>query len=86
MDISNKKIDNGRAFDWGRTSAEYAKFRDIYPGEFYARIAERGLCIKGQDVPLTAANNCKNLAAVGGIFATKKCNVEKTLDIEQGLC
>lgn len=50
MDISNKKIDNGRAFDWGRTSAGYAKFRDIYPKKFYARIAERGLCIKGQDV------------------------------------
>lgn len=31
MDITNEHIDGGKAFDWGRTSADYAKFRDIYP-------------------------------------------------------
>lgn len=49
-DIINKEIDNGKAFDWGRTSAEYAKYRDIYPAVFYEKIAERNLCIKGQKV------------------------------------
>ena len=39
MDISNKSIDGGKAFDWGKTSADYAKFRDIYPREFYEKIA-----------------------------------------------
>lgn len=34
MEIKDARIDNGKAFDWGRTSAEYAKFRDIYPLEF----------------------------------------------------
>ena len=35
MDITNEKIDDGKAFDWGRVSAEYVKYRDIYPKEFY---------------------------------------------------
>ena len=28
-------IDNGKNFDWGNTSKDYAKYRDIYPDEFY---------------------------------------------------
>ena len=32
--ITNKNIDNGKSFDWGRTSSDYAKYRDIYPEEF----------------------------------------------------
>lgn len=50
MEIKNKKIDLGKAFDWGRTSKDYAKYRDIYPCEFYKKIEKRGLCIKGQRV------------------------------------
>lgn len=50
MDICNKNIDAGKAFDWGRTSEDYAKFRDIYPEEFYHKIVNRGLCIQGQNV------------------------------------
>lgn len=50
MNITNKDIDGGKAFDWGRTSADYAKFRDIYPQEFYGRIIGRGLCVNGQRV------------------------------------
>ena len=44
------RIDEGKAFDWGKTSEEYAKYRDVYPNEFYQRIADRGLCIDGQNV------------------------------------
>lgn len=50
MEIKNEKIDAGKAFDWGKTSADYAKYRDIYPDIFYKKIAERNLCIKGQKV------------------------------------
>ena len=50
MKTSDKRIDSGKAFDWGRTSKEYAKYRDIYPEEFYKKIIERGLCIEGQRV------------------------------------
>ena len=31
MEIINKNIDDGTPFDWGRTSSDYAKYRDIYP-------------------------------------------------------
>lgn len=44
------KIDNGNFFDWGRASADYAKYRDIYPEEFYKRIVDLGHCIEGQRV------------------------------------
>ena len=50
MEIKDNRIDSGKAFDWGKTSAEYAKFRDIYPAEFYQKIVDRGLCVKGQRV------------------------------------
>ncbi|MBR6100959.1 MAG: methyltransferase domain-containing protein [Ruminococcus sp.] len=50
MEISDKRIDAGKAFDWGRTSGEYAKYRDIYPEEFYRRITDLGLCVKRQRV------------------------------------
>ena len=48
--ITNQNIDHGKAFDWGKTSADYAKFRDIYPNTFYEKIIELGLCLKGQRV------------------------------------
>ena len=47
---TNRNIDHGRAFDWGRASADYAKYRDIYPPEFYRRLLDMGLCTKGQAV------------------------------------
>lgn len=50
MRITDKNIDGGKSFDWGKTSEDYAKFRDIYPAEFYEKIIRRGLCINGQSV------------------------------------
>lgn len=50
MNITDKNIDGGKPFDWGRTSADYAKFRNIYPQSFYEKIIRRGLCLGGQDV------------------------------------
>ncbi|MBR6407649.1 MAG: class I SAM-dependent methyltransferase [Clostridia bacterium] len=49
-EITDSRIDAGKAFDWGRTSEEYAKYRDIYPEEFYLKILDRGLCTDGQKV------------------------------------
>lgn len=48
--IKNKNIDNGKEFDWGLASAEYAKFRDIYPEEFYEKIVDLGYCKDNQAV------------------------------------
>lgn len=48
--ISSNEFDHGKAFDFGRTSDDYGKYRDLYPESFYAKILEQGLCIEGQDV------------------------------------
>jgi len=46
--IKNQNIDHGNEFDWGNTSKDYAKYRDIYPDEFYQKIVNSGVCIGGQ--------------------------------------
>ena len=45
-----KDIDSGKAFDWGKSSKDYAKYRDIYPQEFYDYILGLGCCKAGQKV------------------------------------
>ena len=50
MFIKNQNIDKGKKFDWGRTSDDYAKYRDIYPQIFYDKIINRNLCTEGQKV------------------------------------
>ena len=50
MSIKIDNIDGGKTFDFGRTSSDYARYRDIYPQEFYDRILQLGLCVKGQKV------------------------------------
>ena len=50
MIIRNEEIDGGSGFDWGRTSEDYAKYRDVYPEQFYKTLLDMGLCIKGQRV------------------------------------
>ena len=48
--ITNKSIDNGKGFDWGLASEDYAKYRDVYPREFYEKIVALGHCTTGQSV------------------------------------
>ena len=50
MAITDKRIDGGKSFDWGKTSEYYAKYRDIYPDVFYQKVADRGFCVSGQRV------------------------------------
>lgn len=50
MEIMNKNIDSGQPFDFGKTSLDYAKFRDIYPQKFYQKIIERNLCLNEQTI------------------------------------
>ena len=45
--IKNKNIDGGKAFDWGFTSENYAKYRDIYPRELYERLRALGVAADG---------------------------------------
>lgn len=48
--ITDPRIDGGKPFDWGKASADYAKYRDIYPPEFYEKIRSLGVCQNGQRV------------------------------------
>ena len=50
MERIDPRIDGGRAFDWGRASEDYAKYRDIYPPEFYQIALDTGLCGEGRAV------------------------------------
>jgi len=36
-------IDNGKSFDFGKTSADYAQYRDIYPESLYAKMLDAGI-------------------------------------------
>jgi len=48
--IELPSIDHGKGFDWGKTSANYAKYRDIYPASFYEKLREFGIGLPGQHV------------------------------------
>ena len=48
--IKDKTVDGGKGFDWGRVSTDYAKYRDIYPQQFYQKILDLGLCQDGQKI------------------------------------
>ncbi|MBR0537968.1 MAG: class I SAM-dependent methyltransferase [Clostridia bacterium] len=45
MEIS--AVDNGQAFDFGKTSAAYARYRDIYPAALYERLKAFGVAADG---------------------------------------
>lgn len=43
MEIHLSGVDHGAGFDFGRTAAQYAKFRDIYPQELYDKLYALGV-------------------------------------------
>lgn len=43
-------IDHGRSFDFGKTSSDYAKYRDIYPQKLYGRLLALGIGARGQNI------------------------------------
>ncbi len=93
MEISNKKIDGGKAFEWGKTSDDYAKYRDIYPETFYKKIIDRNLCINGQKVldlgtgTGVLPRNMYRFGAqwVGTDISENQINNAKALSKEQGM-
>ena len=48
--IQQKDIDHNAPFDWGRASENYAKYRDVYPPDFYAKLRELGIGLPGQHI------------------------------------
>jgi SAM-dependent methyltransferase len=48
--MTKPKIDEGRAFDWGKTSQDYAVYRPGYPASFYAILHVVGIGIRRQTI------------------------------------
>lgn len=42
-------VDEGQKFDFGKTSKEYGKYRDIYPQELFVKLHEIGGGVKGSE-------------------------------------
>ncbi|MCM1522903.1 MAG: class I SAM-dependent methyltransferase [Ruminococcus sp.] len=94
--INDSRFDNGKGFDWGKTSEDYAKYRDIYPEEFYARLHQMGLCTEGQrvlDIGTGTGVIPRYMYKYGARFtaadisenqinAAKKLSAEKGMDIQ----
>jgi len=43
-------VDNGNEFNWGKTSSDYSKFRDIYPKSMYQKLYDIGIGHKDQNI------------------------------------
>ena len=48
--MENRNIDSGRPFDWGMTSENYGKYRDIYPQVMYDKLRHMGVGLPGQRI------------------------------------
>jgi SAM-dependent methyltransferase len=44
------KIDNGNIFDFGKTSLDYSRYRDIYPDSMYQKLYDLGIGRKDQKI------------------------------------
>lgn len=49
-DMKLTHIDNHNSFDFGKTSENYARFRDIYPQSMYDKLIEMGVGKAGQHI------------------------------------
>lgn len=69
-----KNIDNGNSFDFGKTSAEYARYRDIYPKLMYEKLTALGVGTDGSNwldigtgtgvIPLNLYSNGANITGI----------------------
>ena len=91
--MKNDDIDGGREFDWGRTSAEYATYRQGYPAAFYEMLQSLGIGTPGQRIldlgtgtGVLARAFASNGASVVGIdIADNQIAQARRLAEEQGL-
>lgn len=75
-----KGIDGGREFDFGRTSENYAAYRDIYPESMYARLTELGIGREGQrilDLGSGTAVLPMNMYGTGASFTATDISAEQ---------
>jgi len=65
-------IDPGRTIDWGRTSADYARYRPGPPDSYFHRLAEHGVGLAGQrilDLGTGTGALARRFAAAGSTVA-----------------
>ncbi|MCC8181340.1 MAG: class I SAM-dependent methyltransferase [Planctomycetes bacterium] len=93
--MKNRTIDSGRNFDWGKTSDDYARYREIYPAALFDRLAALGIGIFGQNVldlgtgtgaiPRNMYNRGAKFTGIdiseNQIFTARKLADEKGMDI-----
>lgn len=84
MEITNKNIDHGKAFDWGKTSEDYAKYRDIYPKEFYAKLAE--LIARSKGTKCTGSRNRNGCDSKKYVFLRRKMDRGRYLRKSDYVC
>lgn len=48
--LRSKMIDGGSGFDWGRTAEIYAKYRNIYPNDFWVTLNSAGVGRENQKI------------------------------------
>ena len=76
----DQPIDGGRSFDFGRTAADYAKFRDIYPESMYRKLLDSGIVRSGMnilDVGTGSGVIPRHLAASGARFYASDLSAEQ---------
>ena len=87
------EIDNGKAFDFGRTSPDYARYRDIYPKSLYEKLVMFGIGMPGQhilDLGTGTGVLPRNLRHTGARFtgadlSPKQIQEAKRLSAEAGM-
>jgi SAM-dependent methyltransferase len=90
---SRMPIDPGRTIDWGRTSADYARYRPGPPDSYFRRLAELGVGLPGQHIldlgtgtGVLARRFAKAGAVAAGIdIAPEQIAAARRLAEEQGL-
>ena len=78
MKISS--IDNGKDFDYGMTSEDYAKYRDIYPHSMYEKLIFFGIGKNGQSILDIGSGTCVlpiNLYDTGAHFMSMDISAEQ---------
>lgn len=85
----DQPIDGGRSFDFGRTAADYAKFRDIYPESMYRKLLDSGIVRSGMnilDVGTGSGVIPRHLAASGARFYASDLSAEQIAEARRLSC
>lgn len=86
-------VDRGKAFDWGKTARDYARFRPGPPPSFYARLGALGVGVPGQRIldlgtgtGVLARRFARQGAAVAGIdVAPEQVEMARALAEAEGV-